>query len=231
MPSVFYTDGPDNDFTTGLIFGLAGAGKTPIGATLPKPLIISTEPGLKSLKFAHIPYVIARNRKELAECHSWLKGGAAKQFDSLYLDSISALSEGILAEEKRKVNDPRKFSPATTAATIEIVMDWLQLGQTLGKHMWMTCKAVEILDQLTGSRFVEPFAVVPKLGPMLPYHFDNVFYLERWIDSNDGRVYPRFVCQVDMFARQTRNRIGLLNHYELANLTDVINKSLGKNRI
>lgn len=230
MPTVYWTNDAGSQFTTGLLYGLAGAGKTPMASTCPDPLIVTTEPGLKSLQHVHVPYVVGRNKSEAMEILAWIKGSnECKKFQTIFLDSISALSENILIDEKRKSSDPRKFSPNTTAATTEVVLAFLAMAQSNNKHIWMTCKAIELVDQDNAQRYVEPFAVTPKLGPALPYHFDNVIFMSRHIDPTSGQEYAKFTCRENGYSRMTRNRASInpLNLYEPANIGYIINKLNG----
>lgn len=222
---VYNTADVNSQFTSILLYGLAGAGKTPLAASLPDPIIITSEPGLKSLQQYNLPYVVGRDYAEGIEVHKWLIGSnEARRYQSVFYDSISATSENVLAAEKKKSGDPRKFSPETTGKTMEIVR--LYLGIT-GKHVIMTCKALEKIDQITGAKSVEPFAVVPKLGPALPYLFDNVLYLSRTRDAISGREALWLCCQYNEFAYGTRNRSGLLDLWEPGDLSHIIRKSNG----
>lgn len=224
MTQVYYTDGAGSKFSNILLYGLAGAGKTPVAATAPAPIIVSSEPGLKSLQRYRLPYVIARNYKEAFEIHKWVIGSnECRQFQTVFFDSVSALSENILLEEKRKSLDPRKFSPATTAAAMEIVHLYLSIQN---KHVVMTCKATEVRDAITGALTVEPFAVVPKLGPMLPYHFDDVLYLSRHRDNATGTETAALRCRTNDHC-VARNRSGMLDLWEPADISHVIRKSNG----
>lgn len=223
MTTVYYTNDAGSQFSNILLYGLAGAGKTPLAATAPNPIIISSEPGLKSLQRYKLPYIVARNYKEAMDAHRWATGASeARQFQTIFFDSISALSENILIDEKKKSLDPRKFSPQTTALTMEVVLEYLKIKD---KHVVMTCKATEVIDALTQMKSVEPFAIVPKLGPQLPYHFDDVLYLSRHRDTA-GNEYAAFRCRENDYCK-ARNRAGTLDLWEPADITHIIRKSNG----
>ena len=220
MTEVFYTNDAGSKFSNILLYGLAGAGKTPLAASVPNPIIISSEPGLKSLQQYKLPYVVARDYKEAMEAYRWV---ITTKYESVFFDSISALSENILIAEKKKSPDPRKFSPATLALTIEVVLSYLSIRN---KHVIMTCKATEVKDQITGVTTAEPFAVVPKLGPQLPYHFDDVLYLSRHRNNETGAEYAALRCRTNDYC-MARNRAGLLDLWEPADIGHVIRKSNG----
>ena len=222
----FYTNDVATRFCSIFIYGLAGAGKTPLAATLPNPIIVTSEPGLRSLQDYKLPYVFGRNKKEAMEALAWIVGSnETKQYQSVFFDSISANSEWNLAEEKRKSLDPRKFSPATTAATMEMVMSYLDVPITARKHLVMTCKAIKNTEATPGSYPVEPLTVVPKLGPALPYHFDEVLYLSRH-RNEQSQEYAVLTCRTNDLCL-ARDRSGKLDLYEQPNLSHIINKANG----
>lgn len=222
----YYTNDVNSQFWSMFIYGLAGAGKTPLAATLPNPIIVSSEPGLRSLQDYKLPYVIARNKKEADDVLKWILGSnETKVYQSVMLDSVSALSEGNLADEKRKSNDPRKFSPATTAITMDTVMAYLEIPITAHKHFIMTCKAIANTQIIPGSFSIEPLTVVPKLGPALPYHFDEVLYLARY-RNEQGQQYAALTCQTNDLCL-ARDRSGKLDLWEPANLSHLIAKMNG----
>lgn len=225
---VFKTNDISLDFQSYLVFGLAGSGKTPLAINLPTPMIVSSEPGLISLRGHNLPYVQVQSYKDAMDVKAWLAGSAeCRGVQSVFFDSISRVSEIVLDAEKKKSNDPRKFSPATTAATMEVVLAFLSIPK---KHIVMTCKAIEEvievaqLPPVPPLRRVIPFAVVPKVGPALPYHFDNVLYLSRHQATQANPEYTMLTCRQNDFAYMTRNRSGKLDLYEQANLGMIIQK-------
>lgn len=225
---VYNTGDISSQFTNTLLYGLAGAGKTPMAASMPDVIVISAEPGLKSLTDYRISYIQARNESQLKDAHKWVLGSnEARKYQSVFVDSISAISENILADEKAKNRDPRRFSPATTAATMEIVTSFQSIP---GHHVCMACKAVVTTTETntipaSSKTWIEPQTVVPKLGPMLPYHFDFVIYMSRHRKA-DGSVYAAFTCDTNDLCH-ARNRGDKLALYEPADLGYIIRKSNG----
>lgn len=220
---IYSTSDIQQQYNNILVYGGAGSGKTPLAATAPSPIIISSEPGLKSLARYKLPYVQATNYKESMEAYKWVVGSReAQQFQTVYYDSISATSENELMEQKKKSSDARKYSPETYAHVMEIVL----LFQAIrNKHIVMTSKAIEKSDAVTGQTTSECFAAVPKLGPALPYNFDDVLFIKRFTNP-DGSEYSALCCRANPFSL-ARNRSGMLDLWEPANIQHIINKSNG----
>lgn len=227
-PHVYMTNDIALDFQSYLIYGLAGSGKTPMAIDCPSPMIVSSEPGLISLRAHKLPYVAVQSFKEVMEVRNWLASSSeCRNIKTVFFDSISRMSEIILDAEKKKSNDPRKFSPATTAGTMEVVLSYLQIPK---KHIVMTCKAIEEiievqqLPPVPPVRRVIPFTVVPKLASALPYHFDNVLYLSRHQATQQNPEYTMLTCRVNEYTYETRNRSGKLDLYEPGNIGHIIQK-------
>jgi hypothetical protein len=219
---IYATNDGHSKYVNILLYGMSGAGKTPIAATAPAPLIVASEPGLKSLSAYKLPYVLGRTQKEAMDVLKWIQSSSeARQFETIFFDSISMLSENILMDAKKSSNDPRKYSPATTGATMEVVLAYLNITN---KHVVMTCKAVLEKDGVSGATSYAPFAVVPKLGPALPYHFDEVLYLSRHRDPTSGQEFAALRCRWDAECPQARDRSGNLDLWEKPDLTAIINK-------
>jgi hypothetical protein len=228
---VYMTNDIALDFQSYLIYGLAGSGKTPMAIDCPSPMIVSSEPGLISLRAHKMPYVAVTSFKEAVDVRAWLAtSNECRNIKTVFFDSISRISEIILDAEKKKSIDPRKFSPATTSATMELVLSYLQIPK---KHIVMTCKAIEeVIDipqlpPVPPVRRVIPFTVVPKLASALPYHFDNVFYLSRHQATQQNPEYAMLTCRVNDYTYETRNRSGKLDLYEPASLGHIIKKVNG----
>jgi len=229
----YYTNDARNLFQKGLICGLGGSGKTPLALTAPAPFLFVSEPGLTSLSQHRVPYADASTYEKAKDCLKWAASSAeARNVGTIYFDSISALSENILgALRKKHNNDARKYSPETTAQVMEIVLEALGLP---GKHVMMTSKAVEVKNDISviggGTSTittVECFTAVPKLGPALPYHFDNVLYLSRHVDPVTGQEHGWLRCRMNDYAPMCRNRSGKLDVWEPADINHIINKSNG----
>ena len=221
------------------IYGLAGAGKTPLAATYPDTLLIATEPGTLSLRRARLPYVIAQTQKEAMEVINWAKGSReAYKFNHFFFDRSSSLSESILTANAKRLRDRRLYSPATYDDTMEVINAFLSIP----KHLVMTCKALEVTEEIpapvgtwkpgetnqpTLVKRVEPFCAVPKLGPAQPYLFDEVFYVSRHEGATPGADYSALRCKENGHTRYTRDRSSMLDLWEPADISHIIRKING----
>ena len=224
-PVIYNTGDQTNYFQNILVFGFSGSGKTPLAITCPDVIIISTEPGLLSLSRYRLPFITVLSYEEAIEAHKWATQSAeARKFQTIFFDSISALSERILLTQRRKNRDARQYSPMVVEQVNEITLLYQGIRN---KHVVMTSKA--IIDSQTGK--IQCFAAQPKLGPSLPYHFDNVLFLERFVipdpQTGIGIERPFFCCRANERCEVTRNRLGMLELWEPADIGYIINKSNG----
>ena len=91
-----------------LVYGLAGAGKTMLVATAPKPLLISAEAGELSLKNFQIPMIKVQTMADIIEVYKWLVSSEeASQYETICLDSLSEIGEVVLADAKTRFKDAR----------------------------------------------------------------------------------------------------------------------------
>lgn len=216
-----------NDGIKTLVYGPPGSGKTPLCATAPAPIILSAESGLLSLRNCNppVPYIGIRNLNDLNDAYSWLAGSnEARQFYTPCLDSLSEIIEVLLNDEKKKTKDPRK-------AYGEIVDKGLALARAFrdlpGKSVVIVCKQEYVKDDSNGTGIMLYGPMLPgsKLGPQLPYFFDEVFQMCIGRDAQQRIV--RFVRTEPDFNIVARDRSGRLDKFEPPNLTTIFKKILG----
>lgn len=206
-----------------LVYGNSGVGKTTLCATAPSPIILSAEAGLLSLRRYQIPVIEIKTVDDLIEAHNWLLGSAeARQFSTVCIDSITEIGEVVLANAKRLVKDPRQ----AYGELIEKMNTTIKAYRDLqGKHVYMSAKLEPVKDDLTGiTRYM---AAMPgsKLGPQLPYLFDEVFRLG--INKTQQGVPYRFLQTHPDLQYDAKDRSGALDPIEAPDLNNIINKILG----
>lgn len=218
-----------------LIYGDSGMGKTALCATAPKPLIISAESGLlvlnrKNLEKLYgvgnpgisydIPVMQIRNVNDLNEAHTWLMTSPdARQFQTVCIDSISEIGEVVLNNAKRTVKDPRQAYGELIEKMESVIRAFRDMPQF---NVYMSAKLEPMKDELTGITRFGPSMPGNKLGPKLPYFFDEVFKLGVNKDAQ-GNPFRFLQTAVDL-QNMAKDRSGALDMMEPPNLTHVFNK-------
>ncbi len=204
-----------------LVYGLAGSGKTSLAKTTGgNPVIISAEAGLLSLHNVDIPVIEVSSLADVEEAYQFLtESEEAKSFDWIMLDSISEIAETVLNAEKIVAKDPRQAYGAMQEQMASLIRGFRDLS---GKNVIMTAKMERVKDEATGVALYSPAMPGNKLGPSLPYFFDEVFALrvERDADNNPTRMIQ---TQPD-FQYSAKDRSGALAMWEEPNLKEIADK-------
>jgi len=203
-----------------LVYGDAGVGKTVLCSTAPTPIILSAEAGLLSLRKFQIPVIMINTVDDLRDAHAWcLQSKEAQQFQTICLDSISEIAETVLTNAKRQVKDPRQAYGDLITQMEQVIKLYRDLP---GKHVYFSAKMEPQKDELTGVVKYLPSMPGSKLGPKLPYYFDEVFRLG--INKTaQGQEYRYLQTQPDM-QYSAKDRSGALAAVEQPHLTNIFNK-------
>ena len=219
-----------------LIYSRSGIGKTSLVATAPRPVMLSAESGLLSLKKENIErlhgvntpgisYDIAviqiKTIEDLVAAEVWARTSAeAKQFESICIDSITEIAEVILTNAKKTVKDPRQAYGELLDKALMVIKAFRDLK---GKHVVTLAKEERAKDESTGVILAGPSMPGAKLGPALPYLFDEVFNLNMAKDPADGSMYRYLRTQPDL-KYDAKDRSGTLLEIEPPNLGYIFNK-------
>lgn len=220
-----------------LIYSEAGAGKTVLCATAPQPCIISAESGLLSLSKHNlerlygignpnvcydIPVWQVSTLQDVIDAYIFFASNPqARYFKTICIDSISEIAEKILEVAKRGVKDPRQAYGELIDKMLSLVRSFRDLP---GFNVYMSAKMEPHKDENGVTKYI-PSLPGSKLGPQLPYFFDEVFRLG--IAAPAGGQKYRFL-QTDGDAQYTaKDRSGVLDPVERPDLTFVFNKILG----
>lgn len=218
------TNDVHNNGVKALVYGIAGAGKTTLATTLPRPIIISAENGLLSIAGSGIGVIEVENFEDLKQAYQWCVNPANQTyFDSIMLDSISEIAEQILLFAKTKVKDARLAYTDLSDRLIDIIKDFRDIK---GKHVIMTAKIESAKEELTGVTKYFPSVPGNKLTQKLPYLFDEVLYLGVKTDPSTNQSF-RFIQTQPDFQVAAKDRSGKLNFTEPPNLGLIINKIIG----
>jgi|TARA_R110000765_G_scaffold25818_2_gene63320 phage nucleotide-binding protein len=198
-----------------LVYGQAGSGKTTLTKTLPKPVVLSAEDGLLSLKDDNIPFIEIKNIGDLHDAYSWLKD--SDEFQSVVLDSISEIAEVVLAHEKKVNKDGRAAYGEMDVQLSEIIRAFRDLNM----HVLMTAKLEKQQDEM-GRMLYFPSLPGNKTAQKLPYFFDEVLAL-RIEKDEEGKTQRALMCDSDGLWL-AKDRSGKLEAWETPDLGEIIAK-------
>lgn len=202
-----------------LVYGAAGAGKTSLIPTLPKPIVLSAEGGLLSISHADVPFIEIKTMDDLNEAYSFV---LESDFESVALDSISEIAEVALNTEKKVAKDPRQAYGAMQEQMAELIRAFRDIP---GKHVYMSAKLDKSQDEM-GRILYAPSMPGNKMGQQLPYFFDEVLALRVEKDA-EGVAQRALMCDSDgLWA--AKDRSGRLDAWEAPDLGDVIRKIGGE---
>lgn len=216
-----------------VLFGGPGAGKTPIAATAPRPVICVSEPGMLSMRRSNIPCWEAFTVAKFEEFMKWCgSSNETKNFDTIIFDSMSHVAELVLVDsEKKTKHGMQAYGMMSTR-----VMDYNNfLFYLPEKNVINICK--QALYENGRQKLIEGNEVITEpimqkrpyfpgkdLNIKMPHLFDSVWHLgEAFIQGHGNQKVIRTRETSDIFAR---DRMGNLNELEPPNLTDLFKKSL-----
>ena len=206
-----------------LVYGPAGFGKTRLGATAPTPLFLSAESGLLSIRRENVPFLQIDNLADLNDAYNFiLSSQDAKHFETICLDSITEIAEQVLAYAKGKTKDPRQaYGELLEEMTIQIK----KFRDLPNRHVYISAKQEQFKDEGTGYLLYGPSMPGSKLGPALPYLFDEVFRLGTAKEPATQKEYSFLQTKADL-QYNAKDRSGSLDAIEPPDLKHVFNKIL-----
>lgn len=205
-----------------LVYGMAGAGKTTLCATLPQPIILSAEGGLLSISDADLPFIEITSMADLMEAFEWAsRSEEAQKYESIALDSISEIAEVVLNYERKQTKDPRQAYGAMQEQMADIIRGFRDLP---GRNVYFSAKCEKSQDE-AGRVMYAPSMPGNKTGQSLPYFFDEVLAL-RIEKDQEGSTQRALMCDSDGLW-QAKDRSGKLEAWEAPHLGAVIDKIKG----
>jgi len=216
------TSDVSNQFIKVLVHAPAGAGKTRLcDTTGTKPLIISVEGGLLSLKGANIDYVDVKTLDELRQVYAMILTDTT--YDWVCLDSLSEVAETVLAHEKKQTKDPRKAYGEMQDTMLELI----RCFRDLPKNIYMSAKQKRIEDTVTGALLYNVNAPGQNLAQNIPYFFDEVFTIKNFVNP-ETNLEQSFLQTKRCGQYECKDRSGALEFYEPANLAHIAAKIRAK---
>ena len=180
------------------------------------------EAGLLSIKDKdNVTAIEVKEAHEIEEIAQLLESGQL-DYDTVCLDSVTEMSEILLASEKQKSKDPRR----AYGEVIEIMTKTMRRFRDLKIHVIFVAKEDKIRDEQTGMFTYQPMMVGAKLPVQIPYFFDEVLVLRVFEEENEeGKKVTNRWLQTTLGANYTaKDRSGKLDTFEEPNLTHIINK-------
>lgn len=211
-------------FVKCLVYGVTGVGKTMLIATAPKPIIISAEKGLLTLKDYDIPVIEVSSFEDLEDAYTFVTTSPkAANFETICLDSITDMAETLLAEEKEKAGkDPRNAYGNYNDKLLVLLKKFRDIE---GRNIYFTAQQKATEDEMTKVTSYGPSLPGKKLAADMPYIFDFVFAL-RMGKTEEGEVFRYLQTEPDI-QYTAKARGGMLDAVEDPNLLDIFKKALG----
>lgn len=220
-----------------LIHSPAGYGKTVLGASMPRPMMIGVEKGELSLTPENIarcfgssmsdisydfPLAKIENLKDLEEVTNFcLSSKGAGNFDSFNLDSISDIAEVILANYLRTTKDPRMAYGDMQQQITRFMRVFRDLPN---HHVYFSAKQELVIDE-NNKQLRIPSMPGKTLTKDIPYFFDEVFALDIEDSFENGRkIKKRVLTCHPSLQLYAKDRSGTLAEKEPAHLGYIINK-------
>lgn len=205
-----------------VIYGESGAGKTFLMGTAPRPIIISAEAGLLSLRKQDINYIEVHSLEELIEVYNFLLSEQGAQYETICLDSISEIAEIVLANEKKNAKDARQ----AYGTLVDVYLDLLRKFRDIPSKNVVFSAKMERVTLSDGTTKYSTMLPGTKTGPQTPYFFDEVFALRIFNNEQTGEPVRWLQTGADM-QYVGKDRSGALAMFEPADLTYIINKIKG----
>lgn len=196
-------------------YGPAGIGKTRMCATAPRPLVISAESGLLSLKKAGLPYMTVESLDDFRGAYLFVtENPKAAGFETICIDSASDIAQSALSVFKTQFTDARQAYGALDDMLVEL-RKWRQLP---GRNVYITCK--EEVWKETGQHM--PSMPGNILRAEMPYLMDELICFRK-MTGEDGKERRVIQCHPDI-DHYAKDRSGALAQFEPPDLTHIFNK-------
>lgn len=214
-----------------LVYGNAATGKTLMIPTCPKPLVISVENGLLSLKKSNIQRVFGVNTpgisyeipvakittvEGLTNVYEWVKNSNRGQYSTICLDSLSEIAEIILKNALANNKDGRMAYGDLAEQLVELCKAFRDLE---GVNVYFSAK----MGLCEDSNLFGPSFPGRVLNREIPYLFDELFQMQVLAD-NAGNPVRVLRTSADA-THNAKDRSGALDpRGEFPNISHLISK-------
>lgn len=212
------------------VFGRDGDGKTTLIPTAPRPFIADVDKKTLSIAKYNIPGAIVNTWQDFRDVVDWFRGTSteAKLFDTLCVDSLSTISELLLAEEKIRSRtkagalDLRKAYPEMRDKLNIMMRDLMSIPD---KNVLFLTKA-SLMDQGDGSKLYSPATPGAPSESGVGYYVNENFCL-RIVNPGTPEEWRYLQTSQDGYA-QSRDNSNALEAKEKPDITWIINKIRAK---
>lgn len=216
-----------------ILYGRAGTGKTPMLSTAPRPVLLSVEPGLKSMSGSTVPTWEAHSMGKIEEFFQWfLSSNESKNFDTLCIDSGSQIAEIVLTEYLDKFKDGRKVYGEMSRT----VSGWFNdLFFLPNKHIVLICKETkeevgsDVINvggqiQVVTKTRLRPYFPGQDLNVKIPHQYDEILHIDHRNVPGVGKTVALFTKgSEEIYAR---DRSGNLDPLEPPDWSIIFNKCM-----
>lgn len=202
-------------------YGAAGAGKTPLVNTAPRPVLMFCESGMLSMRGSTIPAWKAENMAQIDEFFDWVfRSNETKQFDTICIDSVSEMSEIFIKEELKRNRDGRKAYGEMARKMLEHLTGLYHLKN---KHVYLIAKQAIVEEE--GTQTKRPYFVGQELNIRVPHLYDLVAYIGK--ATIVGVPQPQVAIRTAAtFGINARDRSGKLDELEPPHLGNLFAKAM-----
>lgn len=215
-----------------LIYGGAGTGKTRSVITAPRPVLLGVEQGLISILNENVPVfdihhnlnpnmsLEDQNAKKLAniiEFFEWIsRSNEAKNFDTVYIDSISEISSIVLKEEEKRIKDGRQAYKSMA----DFVLKWIKMLHSMpNKHVVLIAKQESVTNN--NITYYQPSFEGKKLFTETTHLFDEIFRFQSKRMKQGNQFHEFMVCS-------TRNTPDYLARDKTGKLAEDVPQNIGE---
>jgi hypothetical protein len=191
-----------------LTYGLSGMGKTKFCGTFPKPFLISTDRGLRTLKALHRPGLEIKNDRHLYrriidilidardKSGPFAEGGQLADVETIALDGYTELANVLIYNAVAYGAKPRKPEENKPEFdewnTLKVQLQTItRLSQDIPMNFVATCIARQDKDELSGGYLIMP-DIQGSFRSEIQAKFDEVYYFtarhER-VNNIDQTIY------------------------------------------
>lgn len=205
-----------------LVYGAPGTGKTPLIGSLPRPVILATEPGLLSMKGSTIPTWEADTCPKIEEFFQWFnQSHEANEFDSLAIDSVSQMAEIYL---KKNLKKERHGLKAYGNMATEVMEHLETLYYRKYKHIYLIAKMV-VNDEGGGTLRKRPYFPGKELNVKIPHLYDEILFIDH-VQVQGQQGMQKAIRTQGTINIEARDRSGKLAELEPWDMGALFNKCM-----